>query len=323
MMEDIKNSIDTHPWILMAAPVLIVGIIAYFFLTGAPKSPTQVANPPSIVSTTTNGKATNTQAQNAQNPPQTQNSGFNAFAFILRLLGLSSTTPTPTTTPTGLLPPRNYQQTGQSPQTAQTGNITIQSGSTTGGSGSTQQNSSNTNSGSGGSNNGSSPANGGSSSNQIPIIFKAPDGGTQEYYPPTTPPVDITWGRYVNADDRFSIDYPTNWQVEKTEYNGHEGISLYLPGTDPSNPNAQYIGFGMASYYLLPAVNSLESTYTYGIVIGSTNGTMYTQGVLGSGSVAAVFSYEQGSFGLGSNVSDPDFIYVYNYMLQSLTFGPQ
>jgi len=321
MIEDVKNTIDTHPWILMAAPILIVGIVAYFFLTTLHTSPTQETPPPNIVSTTQiNGKAATSQPENAQNPQTTQNSGFNAFAFILRLLGLSSSPTTQTTNATS----QHSAGTGQqSSQSSQTGTNTNQNTNATGTNGSGQSTPQNANSGTGGSGNSSSTGSGGSSSNQVPIIFKSPDGGTQEYYPPTTPPVSVTWGRYVNADDRFSIDYPSNWQVVKTQYNGHEGISLYLPGTDPTDPNAQYIGFGTASYYLLPAVNSLESTYTYGITVGSTNGTMYTQGVLGNGSVAAVFSYEQGSFGLGSNVSDPDFIYVYNYMLQSLTFGPQ
>ena len=157
----------------------------------------------------------------------------------------------------------------------------------------------------------------------MPIIFKTPDGGYQTYTPPDTPPVDITWDTYVNAADRYSIAYPSNWQVVKTEYNGHEGISVYAPGTDPKDPSTQFIGFGFASYYLLPQGSSEQSTYSYPITVDGINGTMYTQGVLGSGSIAAVFQYAQGSFGVGSSVSDPDFIYIYNYMLNSLNFGPQ
>jgi hypothetical protein len=312
MTEKIKEIIDRYPWVLMVAPIVVVAIVAFFFLSGKnnASNPNSVptAGPPNSASTSVSNS--NSQASNASSNSQT--SGFNPFVFILRLLGFEKdNAPSQTATGTSTTGGTNSSQTTNS-----TGSTTGSNTSTTTG-GSTQDTSN------GGSTNTQSSDGGSTPSTPIEIIFKTPDGGTEIYTPPATPPVDVTWGRYTNPDDRYSIDYPTNWQVVKTAYNGHEGVSLYLPGTNPSDPNVQYIGFGLATYYLLPGQNSQQNTYSYPITVGSTNGTMDTQGVLGNGSMAAVFSYEQGSFGLGSNVSDPDFIYVYNHMLQSLTFGPQ
>lgn len=318
MFEKLKSTIDDYPWVLMVAPIIIVAVIAYFLLAGKMQPPsTPQAN---VVTVTNTSRNTPPQQSNATNQQQSQGFGSNIFSFLLRLLGLSATSATQNAT-------NSVQTSGNNTQTTNSGNAAGQSNNTanpTGSQQSSNQNSSaTTNSNSNNSGNSTTSNSGNNSTNGVPIIFKTPDGGTQEYFPPATPPIDISWGRYVNSDDRFSIDYPSNWQVVKTSYNGHEGVSLYPPGSNPNAPNAQYIGFGLASYYLLPSQNSQQSTYSYSIVVGTTNGTMYTQGVLGNGSVAAVFKYEQGSFGLGSNVSDPDFIYVYNYMLQSLTFGPQ
>lgn len=312
-MEKIKDIIDKYPWLLMVVPIIVVVVVALFFLSG---KHTSLSNPSGLPSSTVSstGSTSNNQASNA-NATATESSGFNMLSFLLRLFGGNTGSSTQNTTATSNATATNGSGSTQSGNTSRQTGVTNGSPNTSTSTAGNQQNNPN--------NSQTSQSSVGSPSTPIQIIFKTPDGGTQVYTPPATPPVDITWGRYVNAADRYSIDYPTNWQVVKTSYNGHEGVSLYLPGTNPSDPNAQYIGFGLASYYLLPAQNSQDSTYSYPISIGSTNGTMYTQGVLGNGSVAAVFQYEQGSFGLGSNVSDPDFIYVYNYMLQSLTFGPQ
>jgi len=313
MTDKIKEIIDKYPWLLMVVPIIIVAIIAFFLLSEKHNSPgsTQVSTGSAPNSQSTS--VSNSQASSASSNSQT--SGFNPFVFLLRLLGFDKQSNTSSQTANGT---SNTVDNSQTSQTGSSSNQTTGSNNststTTGGSTQNTTGSSQTLQSSGVSPTPATP---------IQIIFKAPGGGTQVYIPPVTPPVDITWGRYVNAADRYSIDYPTNWQVVKTEYNGHEGVSIYLPGTNPGDPNVQYIGFGLATYYLLPGQNSQQSTYSYPISVGSTNGTMDTQGVLGNGSMAAVFSYEQGSFGLGSNVSDPDFIYVYNYMLQSLTFGPQ
>lgn len=311
MIEKIKEILDKYPWLLMVVPIILVAIVGFFFLSKrtVPSTLSKINGTP-----VSNTEVPTSQSSQASNAATTQSSGFNIFSFILRLFGFNSTNTTTNTTTSNTSAASSSTQSGNS-----TGSTTTSNGSSnsqTTGSGNTQQtNSSNPQPSQ------SSPSGGGSA--PIQIIFKTPDGGTEVYTPPETPPVDVTWARYVNSEDRYSIDYPSNWQVIKTTYNGHEGVSIYLPGTDPNDPNVQYIGFGLANYYLLPGQNSQQSTYSYPISVGTTNGTMYTQGVLGNGSMAGVFQYEQGSFGLGSNVSNSDFIYVYNHMLQSLTFGPQ
>jgi hypothetical protein len=318
-MNNIKEITDKYPWLFMVVPIVIVAFVAYFYLSG---SHTQ----PNTDTTQTNStqhlgsKNTTSQASNANQASSPQGSSFNILEFILRLFGGSTNTQntTNTTTPSTINANPQSQQPGNSPTQSgtSTSNTTqSNSGSTTSQNNPTsQQNTQNTT---------TNTSSGDTGTNNVPIIFKTPDGGYQTYTPPDTPPVDITWSTYVNAADRYSIQYPSNWQVVKTEYNGHEGISVYAPGTDPSSPGTQFIGFGFASYYLLPQGSSEQSTYSYPITVDGINGTMYTQGVLGNGSVASVFQYASGSFGVGSSVSDPDFIYIYNYMLQSLDFGPQ
>lgn len=314
-MNDIKEFTDKYPWLLMVVPIIIVVFIALFYLSGKHNQPNQNLNPANTVQ---NSHSANSEPSNASQASASQGSGFNILEFILRLFGDGANT--------------NSQNTTNTANTASVTNTqTQQSTGSTGQSSSNSTNSSPTNSTSQNTSNGqqdsqNSPTNsdsGSTNSNNIQIIFKTPGGVYQTYTPPVTPPVDVTWDTYVNVADRYSIDYPSNWQVIKTEYNGHEGVSLYAPGTDPSDPSTQFIGFGLATYYLLPQGNSQQNTYSYPINVSGINGTMYTQGVLGNGSVAAVFQYAQGSFGMGSSVSDPDFIYIYNYMLQSLSFGSQ
>jgi len=309
-MEKIKEIFDKYPWLLMVLPILVVAIVAVVFLSGR-NNLSHSGTPVSTISQSPNAASQTSQSSNASNAT-TQSSSFNLLSFILRLFGAdNSTTSTQnSTTTTSRTNGSQSQQSGtSSTQTNFTGSTAIP---TTTAANSTQGSSQSTQN-SGGSNN----------DTPIQIIFKTPDGGTDVYTPPSTPPVDVTWSRYVNAADRYSIDYPPTWQLVKTAYNGHEGISLYQPGSDPNDPNVQYIGFGLASYYLLPAGDNQQNTYSYPVTISGINGTMYTQGVLGTGSIALVAQTAQGYFGMGSNISSPAFIYVYNHMLQSLNFGPQ
>jgi len=310
MMEKIKEISDKYPWLLMVLPILVVAIAAVFFLSGK-NNLSHAGTPVSSTAQSPNSTSSTSQSSNA-NAATTQGSNFNLLSFILRLFGAgnaSTSTPNTTATTTGANSSQSQQSGTSSTQTNITGSAAVP---TTTDANSTQNTTQSTQS-SGGSDN----------TNPVQIIFKTPDGGTDVYTPPDTPPTDVTWSRYVNSADRYAVDYPSNWQMVKTEYNGHEGISFYQPGTDSNDPNVQYIGFGLASYYLLPAGDNQQNTYSYPVTISGITGTMYTQGVLGTGSIALVAQTAQGYFGMGSNISSPAFIYVYNHMLQSLTFGPQ
>lgn len=314
MIDKIKEISDKYPWLLMVVPIVIVAVIGFIFFSG--KNNASIPNK-SVLNESSgqnSGSGPTSQSSQASNSSTTQNSGFSIFSFLLRLFGNNTASSTENTTSSASSSSESTQlRNNSSPQTTTANgsgtSITSLSGSET-------QNTSNGSQSSQSSGNAISPT-------PIPIIFKTPGGGTEVYVPPPTPPVATTWARYINADDRYSIDYPTNWQIVKTEYNGHEGVSLYLPGTNTSDQNAQYIGFGFASYYLLPTGGSQQNTYSYPVTISGINGTMYTQGELGSGAMALVVQTAQGYFGMGSNSSGPDFIYIYYHMLQSLNFGPQ
>lgn len=317
MTEKIKEVIDKYPWLLMVVPICIAAFIGYFFLTGKNSPQPSTITIPINSPHTSSSSVANSQTTSS-NTSGSSASAFNLFVFLSRLFGFgNSHSGSQSASNTSLSSATSQSSTeGSAIQSVTTTNSTNTTSSTTGNS---QQNTNQTQS----SQNADSSSGSGSDDTPIQIIFESPDGGTQVYTPPATPPVDVTWGRYVNTNDRYAIDYPINWQVVKTDYNGHEGVSLYAPGTDPTNPNAQYIGFGLASYYLLPAGQSQQNSYSYPVTIESIAGTMYTQGELGTGSMALVAQTAQGYFGMGSNISSPSFIYIYNYMLQSLTFGPQ
>ncbi len=305
-MKTIKKLFDSYPWLLLVLPGVFVIVIGIFLLLSKPAIIHRAGSP---VTSQTPGSARASAAQTSSQAASQQNSWLSFFFSLFPHIGN-----TPPSTQTGVSTSgttTNHIQSGFSSTPGSTLNTNSNSGagSITQASPSTAQSANN--------------SSGANIAQQIQIIFKTSNGGTQAYVPPSTPPVAVTWKRYINVADRYAIDYPANWQIIMTQYNGHEGMSIYLPGSDPGSPGVQYIGFGLANYYLLPAGNSQQYTYSYPVTVSNINGTMYTQGVLGSGSIATVFPYNQGFFGMGSSISNATFIYIYNHMLQSLSFGPQ
>ncbi len=152
----------------------------------------------------------------------------------------------------------------------------------------------------------------------VQIIFKNEEGDYFTYIPPAIPPVDVIWMRYINHQDHYAIDYPSDWQMVKSNFNGHEGITLYMPG-DAGNIDKPSIAFvGWKADYL-----SSSASYTGPIIVSGTPGTIYTNGPLGLSSISAVFQYANGYFALGSSASNPVFVYVFDHMLRSLDFNVQ
>lgn len=150
----------------------------------------------------------------------------------------------------------------------------------------------------------------------INIVFVNENGEYWTYEPPAVPPIETSWVRYTNHQDNYSIEYPANWLVVKSDYNGHEGITLYMPG-DLQNIDKPSIAFvGWKANYL-----SSTAKYSGEIILKGYPGTIYTNGPLGPSSVAAVFEYSGGFFALGSSTSNPVFIYVFDHMLRSLEFN--
>jgi hypothetical protein len=148
------------------------------------------------------------------------------------------------------------------------------------------------------------------------IVFIGPSGQAQPYTPPSTPPVEITWARYTNQLEHYAIDYPSNWQIVKTQYRGHEAVFIYGPGTNPSDPNIQYISYGWSTYFYPP-----EASYVGSFTLDGVKGTIYTNGSMGSSFIAGIFNYANGFLVLNNNISDETFTYIFNHMILSLDFN--
>jgi len=150
----------------------------------------------------------------------------------------------------------------------------------------------------------------------IQIVFANEYGGYFTYVPPVIPPIDVAWMKYINYQDHYSIEYPSDWEIVKTTYNGHEGVTLYMP-VDAGNIDRPSIAFvGWLVDYL-----SSSASYTGKIILNGVPGTIYTNGPLGPSSVAAVFQYTSGYLALGSSTSNPVFVYVFDHMLRSIDFN--
>lgn len=173
-----------------------------------------------------------------------------------------------------------------------------------------------------GSNNGSGGVIGTTDLSNVTLYFQSPSGTPEVYVTPTAPPADLTWQTYYNSRDNYSISYPVGWQAVKTVYNTHEGVGLYPPGADTSltvQDGLQEIGFGVSQYnYQTPYFDSSNATYTTSVLVDGYSGTLYTQGSLGSNTIAVVFKYGDAYFGLGGTANSDEMIYVFNYMLSSL-----
>lgn len=151
----------------------------------------------------------------------------------------------------------------------------------------------------------------------IDIVFEDEGGNFDTYVPPTEPPIDTGWLRYTNYQDNFSIEIPSDWKIVKSIYNGHESVTLYNPADDGKfdKPSISFVGW--PENYLRSAAK-----YTGSIILNDVRGTLYTSGFLGPSSIAAVFTLPNGFFAIGSSISDPIFIYVFDHMLRSIDFSP-
>lgn len=157
----------------------------------------------------------------------------------------------------------------------------------------------------------------GISNNPPQIIFIGPGGQQQIYTPPSTPPVEVTWTRYANIQDHYSIEYPSNWQIITEEKGGHEQVIIYMPGADPDDPNAQYIKFGMSNSFTPP-----QASYSGPFVLYGVHGTLYTNGSAGTSYIAAALKYTNGYLVLNNSISETILLYVFNHMLYSIELDP-
>lgn len=151
---------------------------------------------------------------------------------------------------------------------------------------------------------------------EINIVFKQENGEYWTYVPPAVPPIDTQWVKYTNYQDHYSIEYPSGWIVAKSSYNGHEGITIYMPGDSGTIDKPSIAFVGWKADYL-----NQSASYTGQIFLNGTPGTIYTNGPFGISSIAAVFQYQLGYFALGSSASNDIFLYVFDHMLRSLDFN--
>jgi len=153
-------------------------------------------------------------------------------------------------------------------------------------------------------------------------IFRQPSGGFVEYIPPSTP-VALAWTTYSNALDGFSVEYPVGWIVVKSSVNGHEGLAVYPPGTDPKAnvPGGPAgIGIGWAGNYKLPAQTDPTVADVKLVTIDRLTGEIYTTSDMGTG-ITAAFPRDGGYVVLGVDARSDTLIAVFQYMLTHLHFS--
>lgn len=155
----------------------------------------------------------------------------------------------------------------------------------------------------------------------IRVVFDNGDGTTTTYIPPGTPPDDIRWARYTNNQGKYAINYPYNWQFVYSLNNGQEGVAIYPPGVNINDPKSPYVGFGLTDSFLLPAGGSTSGALITPLIVDGVNGSLYTNGPLGSSYIASILPYSGINFGLAASKSDATFAYLYYYMINSLTFN--
>ncbi len=153
------------------------------------------------------------------------------------------------------------------------------------------------------------------------LLFQSATGESLRYFSVLLDVSNLSWATYSSSLDGFSIDYPADWVVMTTDYQGHEGLAVYPPGTD-STANipggAKGIGFGWSNNYQEPTSSSLTDNGP--VVIDGVAGNVYTVGELGH-VIAAVFPYRDGWFGISADVESDLLIAVFQRMLESLNFS--
>jgi hypothetical protein len=154
------------------------------------------------------------------------------------------------------------------------------------------------------------------------IVFTDSNGQEQTYTPPVVPPVQVTWTTYINSTYHFSIQYPQDWQVFPQNSSTAQGIILFAPGTNPQDPSQAHIGFAWSVYNFYPADSiDVQGTTTSPAIVTGVDGTIYTRGPIGPSYIVSIFPYDNGYFGFTSLSSNPTYLYIYQYMLQSLQFN--
>lgn len=155
------------------------------------------------------------------------------------------------------------------------------------------------------------------------FLFRGTFGGLVQYVPPSAQP-QLSWKTYTNQADGYSISYPSDWIVTKSTTNGHQGLSLYPPGTDlhqdvPGGP--QGITFGWTNDpNVIPTPTDPDIADLRAITIDGQNGQLYTVASLGRG-INAVFPRPSGGYlALESSAEQDILLVVFQHMLNSLKF---
>ncbi len=139
----------------------------------------------------------------------------------------------------------------------------------------------------------------------------------------TTPPSTITWTKYQNQLDGYTIDYPSNWLRTETSSAGHTGLALYPPGTNlnenvPGGPKG--IGFTWVEASQLTVPTNSAITESKPITIDGITGHLYTQRSLGT-VITVTFPLKDGGFIMTADATSVVLTSVFQHMLQSLKFN--
>ena len=154
------------------------------------------------------------------------------------------------------------------------------------------------------------------------MLFRQPDGQLVGYVP-SGAISGITWQAYQNSSDGYSVEYPEGWITQQSDNEGHQGLVVYPPGTDVSASipgGAPGIGVGWVSSYTIPSADDPSVGALKDIQASGVQGTLITQGALGS-SMIAVFPRAGGYLFVSGDASTDTLIEVFLHMVSSLKFS--
>lgn len=147
-------------------------------------------------------------------------------------------------------------------------------------------------------------------------------GGQVIYTPPSNPPVQVTWQRYSNVQDGYSMDSPSNWQEVNTPSQGHAQWQICPPDTDV---NAQQPGpppcvnYGWERHLAIPSASDPAAETNRLVMVDGIAGSVYTEAGMGA-SISAIFPLKSGDVYLTADADSDAAMYAFTHMLGSIHF---
>jgi hypothetical protein len=132
----------------------------------------------------------------------------------------------------------------------------------------------------------------------------------------------LAWARFSDQASGAAVEYPSGWQQSTTLADGHQQLTVYPPGADPTADvpgGAPFISFAWTSDFTAWQRGYSTITDSGTVTAGGVTGELYTIGGLGRDVVAA-FPRPGGTSLLFADARDDRVMSVFEHMLGSLRF---